>query len=370
MNNAFKTFIGCSLIHLCIGSVYAMSVLYPQAMDLTGWNNSVLIIGFSLTILALGFTASLHQKWFRGRKKVSVLCQATSMWLISNMAMGYNIFGEINSEMLHYFFSIILGIAIGLLYVIPINISTTYRTTSGNASGLIVCFFGVGSILASKLYSSCDLSNSVHVLLYVLCYTIILSVGIKLIREGLKEDTILVYDNTFKRDKNWYVLALMFFFNIGIGISLLSNLTQLSLLNGFSMEYAIFLVGLAGLFNAFGRFLYPTLVVMKNIGRFRMVDIITDLQAFALFVLIISSGELLWGLSVAVVISVYGGMFALMPSLMKQVYNDTNAYSQILSMWGLAGLICPIIFNWFGLPSLLIMCAILLFCNGYLELYD
>ena len=353
-----KVFIGCCLIHLCIGSIYAWSVLYPNVINSTGWDETILIAGFSLTILALGLTASFHQRVFNGFKRVNLLLLGLLIWVISNACLSLNL-TSLNSAIIHIIVSTVLGVGIGLLYVIPINIITAYGKTSV-ATGLVVFNFGLGSIIAAKLFSGIvDMSS---LLWGVLVYGMLMCMGVCLIFIGLKSSLILIeYNNTFKRDRDWYVLATIFFFNIGIGISLLSNLTQLSLDRDYTIEGAVFLVALAGLANTFGRFIYPLL--SDKYEQLDILGLMLDIQAVALVLIIVSDS--LWGISTVLIISIYGGLFALMPILCKNKYKDSNAYSQILSMWGFSGLICPLVFSCLGVPSLLIMSSILLiaFCN-------
>ena len=360
MKNIVKILIGCCLIHLCIGSIYAISVLYPKAVELSGWDNSVLVTGFSLTILSLGISASLHQRWFKGWHIVSVLLWAAIMWALSSLNLVYNFSSREFNEVIHYLCSIWLGVAIGILYVVPINIMTAHKSNA-TTSGLVVFCFGLGSILAAaKLFKICELGNLM--LVGVLVYTIILLLGIFLIHRGLPENNRITYSNSFKRNKIWYILAAVFFLNIGIGISLLSNLTQLSLDKGYLLDDAIVLVALAGLANTLGRFVYPILSDLRG-SKLEILCYITDLQTLAIMLAIFNNS--LWNLCVILILSVYGGVFALMPSLLKQLYKDSNAYSQILIMWGFAGLICPIIFNMLGIFALLFMSTLIILLLSY-----
>lgn len=342
-----KTLLGCCLIHLCIGSVYALSVLYAPIMEVTGWSTSTLVQGFALTILALGLTASFHQRMFDQFPKKGTLYIAISLWIA---AQGLNLFFILGGlESLYYLSSILLGVAIGVLYVVPINIVTEYGYTHiGRANGAVVCCFGLGSILASKLFVIIPLQELIF--LYV-AYVLVMVVGLHLI----DCTSIIVAPSGFVRDKRWYTLAAIFFLNIGIGISLLSNLTQLSIERGLDISDAILLVALAGVANSVGRLVYAALT--DRFKRTTIINLMLWIQLIALtniFWFDIGS----WAANVVTVISVYGGLFAIMPSLMKGLYGTTAAYSQVLSMWGIAGLICPIAFNQLGAEVLVVMSII------------
>lgn len=359
-----RILLGCCLIHLCIGSVYALSVLYPMIMIKTGWENEVLIIGFSLTILMLGLTAAVHQYIFQGISKFVVLCFAIIVWLGSNIVIFSNIILTHNFETVHYLFSLPLGFSIGLLYVIPINIVSKLNfSKKGLASGSVVGCFGLGSILSAKIFSNYInfstsiniFSNSMSMLTFISICTFIMCLAISFMEDLAKQDDMIEFTEKFNRDSNWYLIALMFFLNIGIGISLLSNLALISLENDITIAQAAELVALAGLANTLGRFIYSA--ISDFIGKLITLGIIFSLQAVA--VIMIKFG-FYWELGILIVISVYGGMFAILPSFLKEIYNSSIAYSQMLSVWGFAGIVFPILFNYFSLSLLVILVFILM----------
>ena len=175
---------------------------------------------------------------------------------------------------------------------------------------------------------------------------------------------VISMPSEFFRDKRWYVLAGIFFLNIGIGISLLSNLVRLSTDKGLDLNTAILIVALAGLANTIGRLLYSTL--SDYIGRFDMLRILLWTQLISLMCIIIWG---IWIIPIIMIISIYGGVFAIMPSLMKELYGSTVSYSQVLIMWGFAGLICPILFSYMGMGLLIVMsvCTIMMSMSLKLE---
>ena len=340
-----KLLLGCCLIHLCIGSIYSISVLYPQFSQLTGWNTSTLVYGFSISILALGFSASFHQKIFSKISKTNVLIGAIVCWTFSQLSILGVIKNSLNE--IFYFLSCgILGIGIGLLYVITINIVSKYGFKyNGLANGVVIFYFGFGSFLSSKLFFEIPLIQ-----LYGI-YTLLMLFGVYLINT---KDTI-ESPQTFQRDKTWYMLSIMFLTNIGIGISLLSNLANLSTNRGISVNDSIIIVALCGLFNSLGRLAYSFL--SDYVGKLNTTLSILILQGFSIMSIV---GFNFWNVPIFLVISVYGGVFSIMPSLMKEIYGDKSsiAYSQILAMWGIAGLIFPPIFVQFGLNLLIILSCI------------
>ena len=331
------TLIGCCLIHFCIGSVYSLSVLYKPIIEMTSWNMNTLVNSFSCIILILGITASIHQKLLHNHHKQPILIYSILTWTFCQNLL-ISMIENNSSSMIYIIVSLILGVSIGLLYVMPINIITSFNhKRTGLLSGLVISCFGIGSLISAKLFSYITEYFSISLLheLYV-TYGVIMLIGVFLI----KTNTLVESINSFNRDKKWYLLAIVYFCNIGIGISLLSNLVSLSTdIGTLTLESAILLTALTGLSNTAGRIIYPYL--SDYIGKYKTIIMILLLQFVSVIML-----QYYWMSSVLIILSVYGGFFALMPGLMKEVYkeNGSIAYSQILSIWGISGFLSPLIF--------------------------
>ena len=361
-----RTLIGCCLIHLCIGSIYAFSVLYSKFIAVTGWDNSVLITGFSLSILTLGLTAATHQRIFSGKYTKVVLSYGLLFWLTGMVMLWLNLCKEWDSPVVHYLSSIILGTGVGLLYVIPINLITA-TSNKAIASGSVVTCFGLGSILSAQVFSQINFIPSLLTLTGILLYALLIIVGILLI----KDNSMIESQADFKPDTRWKILFIMFFLNIGIGISLLSNLTNLSVYeHGWTLDEAVLLVSVAGVANTLGRFIYPAMLDKED--RFFTLNFMVDSQALLLIMMAVSNfmefgTGFYWSIGVIVIILAYGGMFAVMPSIMNQMYGNPTAYSRALVAWGAAGVVCPMLFNIVGFSILLIMGSLLAYLSVELD---
>ena len=333
MSNIFRTLIGCSLIHFCIGSVYATSVLYKSISEITEWDSLLLVGSFSLVIFVLGITASLHQKYFSGLSKDRILFYSSFAWMISQIFIVSSVF--ISDSIIYLGMNLILGISIGLLYVLPVNLIAELNSKrTGFYSGVVISCFGLGSLVSAKVYSIINYDQLIYYV--IVCYCIMF-MAIKLINSN----SVIEDSGEFKRDSNWYLLSIVYFFNIGIGISLLSNLVNLSLNQGLILSVAVTLTAISGLTNTLGRLVYS--FVSDYIGKINSVILIMSIQFIALLL-----ANQFWYESVLIIISVYGGFFALLPGIMKETYGDKSrlAYSQILSIWGISGFISPILFSY------------------------
>lgn len=199
MSNVVKTLIGCCTIHLCIGSVYALSVLYPAIMAKTGWDITVLVIGFSLTILSLGLTAALHQRIFNGHRVYYVISYGIISWFIASSLLFSNIILEHGYVTLHYAFSLIWGFSIGLLYVVPINVVSGLDFSKKSlASGAVVGCFGLGSILTAKIFSNFIDFSGVSILFFAFICAALMLFGVK----HVNMTELIEKPKNFNRDKD------------------------------------------------------------------------------------------------------------------------------------------------------------------------
>ena len=136
----------------------------------------------------------------------------------------------------------------------------------------------------------------------------------------------------------WKRLSVIFFLNICVGVTLLSNLVALTVERGIDYNTALWLVGAAGVANGLGRIFYSTL--SDIFGRMRVLSIALLFQTVCLAIL-----PWCWEAAILGIISVYGGGFALMPSICaSHLSNGTSGYSALLVWWGVAGLVGPLLY--------------------------
>jgi OFA family oxalate/formate antiporter-like MFS transporter len=114
-----KIVLGACGIHLCIGSVYAWSVLTNPIMELTNWQLSEITFTFSLAILFLGFSAGFlgnHvQKW-GPRKSALISCYCFVLGLFG-AAFAINIK---SLTLLYIFYGCLGGVGLGVGYIAPV----------------------------------------------------------------------------------------------------------------------------------------------------------------------------------------------------------------------------------------------------------
>lgn len=299
------------IIHLIIGEVYSTSVLYSQFPWELEWS----IFCFSLAILTLGISAGLYRKIYQGKPEWETIIQAIMIWIFSGVLIMVSI--KTTNLILYTISVLIKGYAIGVLYALTISIIAE-KYSKAIYSGAVVMSFGLGSLIASQLYSNLSYNMVTFI------YSIILSIIVFFV-EPEDDNSITYTKGEFPK-----LLGVIFFLNISIGITLLSNLVEFT--KSYGTIDGVMLVGLAGLANGIGRIVYPA--IADKVGKTNCLVYILLLQFLVL------NPQIPWEIKVLIVISVYGGIFALMPSICKEHYS-LDAYCSLLPLWGLAGLIAP-----------------------------
>lgn len=338
----YFTLASCCLVHLVIGSVYADSVLYQAIGESLGCERSWLVGGFAVTILALGVAAATYRRQFQGHDQKSLLIITSVIYMI-DMGLLYLTF--MTHEWLqpeialvaYLVASVIRGGCIGVMYALTVTTVTELFTHHrGLYSGLVVMSFGLGSLAATKLYTY-FLQFPLQNLMLLQCgYWVVLIAAILMYQENKTITYMPIADVV--QEPMWKRLSVIFFLNICVGITLLSNLVALTVERGIDYVDAIWLVGAAGVANGLGRIFYSTL--SDIFGRMRVLSIALVFQTICLAIL-----PWCWEVAVLGIISVYGGVFAMMPSICAAyLSNGTSGYSALLVWWGVAGLVGPLLY--------------------------
>lgn len=349
----YFTLAACCLVHLVIGSVYADSVLYQTICDSTGWERSWLVGGFAATILALGVAAARYRRQFQGCDQKSILLIISVIYMI-DMGLLYLTFTPykwLQSEIAlvaYMVASIIRGGCIGVMYALTVTtVTELFTERRGLCSGLVVMSFGLGSLVATKLYVYVLQFPLQNLMLLQYGYWVVLIVAMLLYQENKTITYIPIADVV--QEPMWRRLSVIFFLNICVGITLLSNLVALTVERGIDYNTALWLVGAAGIANGLGRIFYSTL--SDIFGRMRMLCVALLFQTVCLIIL-----PWCWEVAILGIISVYGGGFALMPSICAAyLSNGTSGYSALLVWWGVAGLVGPLLY--LAIPHVVLLLA-------------
>jgi len=365
-------------VQACLGSVYAWSVFkdaiakYWQA-DASGV--AALNWAFSLAIGALGLTAafasSLQARWGAIKcVRISALLFSGGMLLA---ALGISLH---SLPLLLVGYGLLGGVGIGLGYAPPVmTLVRWFPQHKGLASGLVVGGFGIGSLLAAKILAPNllkVLNPSQCFVVMALLYCVLLLWASRYMqlppeqpKQAVSSDkaasaasqaaTAVVAGEAAAHlslkqallNRNYYLLWFGFFLNIAMGIPLIANaISMANKIGGFDAQTATTIVGVMGLCNGFGRILWSSL--SDKIGRKSTWFSMFVLQGALFVALNLSAGAGLYVLAVCLIMSAYGGGFALVPAHVSDMFGQQHAskiYGSMLTAWAMGALAATPLFD-------------------------
>lgn len=348
MNKVLVT-VSAILLHLCLGSIYAWSIVINTVNDIIDISITELVFIFGITIFCLGLTATYfgnhNYTWSYKRLCITVFVLFLLGISVSELGIQTSSFA-----LLLLGYGIIIGIATGIGYLLPIPILMTwYNKYKGIAAGSVITGFGMSAIIMSHaysyVYSLIGLNYSFFIVEVSLSLLIIPSIFFlrpKYEIENVDKKCVSLFEAF--RSENFRQLWILFFINICVGVSLISCLAPLTdeVFHLIDVDIVL-LVGLTGLANGIGRFIWSFL--SDIIGRPLTVSIMIAFELVAVLSLIFFHSYESYRICVLMIISCYGGMFAIMPAYISDLFGNNMVkqyFSLMLMAWGIAGLIAPI----------------------------
>lgn len=352
-------------IHICIGSVYAWSVLTKPIMQAMGFTLQETTWTFSIAILFLGLSAGFLGSYVEkhGPRRSG---------LVSTIFFGIGMLGTAfalsqHSLLLMYlFYGVIGGIGLGTGYITPVStLVKWFPNNRGLATGLAIMGFGFASLIAGPvmqlLIARYGLINNFIILGCV--YMVIMTASslyleppkvpavteVKAKLASLPENNQAQYTvNEAMKTWHFYALWWIFFTNITCGIGLLAvaspmaqEVIQMTPLAAASM------VGIIGLLNGLGRIVWST--ISDYIGRRNTYIMFFLLEIVAFYMLASVTDSFLFQALIFLIITCYGGGFSCMPAYLSDLFGTKQLsaiHGRILTAWGLAGIAGPLLLSW------------------------
>lgn len=352
-------------IHICIGSVYAWSVLTKPIMQAMGFTLQETTWTFSIAILFLGLSAGFLGSYVEkhGPRRSG---------LVSTVFFGIGMLGSAfalsqHSLLLMYlFYGVIGGIGLGTGYITPVStLVKWFPNNRGLATGLAIMGFGFASLIAGPvmqlLIAKYGLINNFIILGCV--YMVIMTASslyleppkipavteVKAKLASLPENNQAQYTvNEAMKTWHFYALWWIFFTNITCGIGLLAvaspmaqEVIQMTPLAAASM------VGIIGLLNGLGRIVWST--ISDYIGRRNTYIMFFLLEIVAFYMLANVTDSFLFQVLIFLIITCYGGGFSCMPAYLSDLFGTKQLsaiHGRILTAWGLAGIAGPLLLSW------------------------
>lgn len=352
-------------IHICIGSVYAWSVLARPIMQATGFSLKDVTWTFSLAILFLGLSAgflgNLVEK--NGPRKSGLV--ATTLFCLGLLGTAFALTQK-SLIMMYLSYGMIGGIGIGVGYITPVStLVKWFPNNRGLATGLAIMGFGFASLIAGPvmqiLIAKYGLVQNFVIMGCV--YAVVMTASSlyleppktlpesetsKASSENQTAVTVRQY-TAGEAMKDWRFAALwwILFTNITCGIGLLAvaspmaqEVIKMSPLEAASM------VGVIGLLNGGGRIAWST--ISDYIGRLNTYIVFFVIEIVTFYMLASVTNSVMFQALIFIIITCYGGGFSCMPAYLSDLFGTQNLsaiYGRILTAWGLAGIVGPLLLS-------------------------
>lgn len=352
-------------IHICIGSVYAWSVLTKPIMQAMGFTLQETTWTFSIAILFLGLSAGFLGSYVEkhGPRRSG---------LVSTVFFGIGMLGTAfalsqHSLLLMYlFYGVIGGIGLGTGYITPVStLVKWFPNNRGLATGLAIMGFGFASLIAGPvmqlLIAKYGLINNFIILGCV--YMVIMTASslyleppkvpavaeVKAKLASLPENNQAQYTvNEAMKTWHFYALWWIFFTNITCGIGLLAVASPMAQeVIKMTPLAAASMVGIIGLLNGLGRIVWST--ISDYIGRRNTYIMFFLLEIVAFYMLASVTDSFLFQALIFLIITCYGGGFSCMPAYLSDLFGTKQLsaiHGRILTAWGLAGIAGPLLLSW------------------------
>lgn len=356
-------------IHLCIGSVYAWSVVTKPVMEAMGLSLSETTWAFSIAILFLGMSAGflghIVERMGPGRSGfISALFFGSGM-------VGTALAIYLKSPFLLYlFYGCIGGIGLGIGYITPVStLVKWFPRHRGFATGLAIMGFGFSALLAGPFmaYLISAVGIVENFLFLGTVYAAVMMLSASYLRPPLPgevpsyasnetenkikaERAPVVSEHQYTRKEamkswKWSALWWIFFTNITCGIGLLALVSPMAQeIVHMTPKEAASLVGIIGVVNGGGRIIWST--ISDWIGRGLTYIIFFAFEMIAFYQLSYITDDFGFKLLILAIISCYGGGFSCMPAYLSDIFGVKQLaaiHGSILTAWGIAGVAGPLL---------------------------
>ncbi len=380
--NRWLVAIACTVLQLCLGTVYAWSYFQPLLVEQFRWSNTDTSWAFSLNICCLGLSAAwggVNLAKFGPRK----LAVAGGILFAAGYALAAFALAVESLPLFYLGYGAVSGIGIGLGYVTPMTtVIKWFPDRRGQLTGIVAMGFGLGAFVLSVLLAPILMHMLAGnlTLVFAALGAILGSVAIASAallknppegylpqgfvaaaqKESQSEGPYARAEQEADLPLRDYLLAgqyaimwFVFFLNITAGISIISFLSPLyqdiwrldhpTLERTVLAGYGATLIAVSSLFNGLGRIAWGA--VSERLGRLNTFRVLFATQLVVFGLLMTEHNPWVFAALVCYVLSCFGGGFAIMPSMVSDVYGTkrmSRLYGVILTAWSAAGVVGPL----------------------------
>ncbi len=360
------------IMQLCLGTVYAWSVFKKPLMTVHGWSETSVQVTFMICIGVIGLAAAFGGTLVDKKGPRFVATIGGILFGIGTLLAG--LADQIGSIWLMYLgFGLIAGLGNGFGYVTPIaTLIRWFPDKRGLVTGLAVMGFGAGAFFMGKIAPGMVNSMGVANTFYIWGVIFLIAVpaaaqlyknppkgwlpsGFKPAASSVSAADSFQFGAAVKTPQ-WWMLWGMLFLNVSAGLGLISQLSPMAqdVIKKTSLgitpaELAIaggMILAYASIFNGLGRLFWAW--TSDAIGR-RMVFIVMFISQAILYIYLPQvSEQMLFTVLACYLLACYGGGFAVMPAFAADSFGPGyigKVYGMMLTAWGAAGVVGPLVFS-------------------------
>lgn len=359
-------------MQLCLGTVYAWSVFKKPLMTAHGWSETSVQVTFMICIGVIGLAAAFGGTLVDKKGPRFVATIGGILFGVGTLLAG--LADQIGSIWLMYLgFGLVAGLGNGFGYVTPIaTLIRWFPDKRGLVTGLAVMGFGAGAFFMGKIAPGMVNSMGVANTFYIWGVIFLIAVpaaaqlyknppkgwlpsGFKPAASSVSAADSFQFGAAVKTPQ-WWMLWGMLFLNVSAGLGLISQLSPMAqdVIKKTSLgitpaELAIaggMILAYASIFNGLGRLFWAW--TSDAIGR-RMVFIVMFISQAILYIYLPQvSEQMLFTVLACYLLACYGGGFAVMPAFAADSFGPGyigKVYGMMLTAWGAAGVVGPLVFS-------------------------
>ena len=363
----FHSILPAFLLSASVGQIYAFTNFASEISAYTGVAAPKVQFAFSLGIFFLGMGAAFFGTIVERNIKLSSIV-GTALF-ISGLCVTSVAIDHKSAFLLYFGYGFLLGLGTGTIYISPVKtMMLWFPDNKAIAAAVPIISFGLGSTFSTLLYKGFSMGSlisfkgfydscgvtltgtgiSAVFLRYAAFYVVPMCIAILLLRkpsEWAKKDATRKPSDNFSYAsliKNAFFIRSWTFMllNISAGLCLIPLAKQMmaSDMVGYSDKLITIIVGLSGIFNGCGRFVFAWWSDRLAIR----INIMLIICAISLGMMTLSFFPVLIGLALLVINACYGAGFSVIPAILSDHYgmdNLSKIHGAVLSAWGVAGII-------------------------------
>ncbi len=350
------------MINLCLGAVYAFSILVPPLEAEFHWTR--IETSLASTIALLTFALSMMPAGRLQDKKGPRTAVTIGGILIG---LGMMLSSYTNSLVwLYLSYGGLLGLGVGFAYGAPIaTCNKWFPDKKGLATGLVVFGFGGGSILFAPLWDFIiqNYSWRTNFLVSGVLFMVLTIAAAQILKnppkdyrpagwnppEKSKKANVEFEPSAMIRTLPFVLLWVSYWFGTNAGLMTISQAKQIAKeIAGMSDLEATFAVSILGGFNAVGRILWG--FIGDRAGKEKVLSMGFLLCAVALLILSTVSQPTIFLVGICLVGLCFGGFLALYPALTSDYYGSKNLgvnYGIVFTAYGAGSILGPMMASYF-----------------------